>query len=133
MSAVEATNAAGEGGDVRAGRGCLGGCWRDADGGVRPCRRVVQRANADTAAEAERKTERSGTTEYRDNFLDSRHRTLPFSFMLSISKPYTYAIVSTRHAVPVLAGCGVFHFSVMAQQSISTDGPMRWRPRFAWG
>jgi hypothetical protein len=77
---------------------------------VRPCRRVVQRANADTAAEAERKSERKSTTEYRDNFLGSRHRTLPFSFMLSISKPYTYATVATRHIVPVLAGCGVFHF-----------------------
>jgi len=110
MSAVEATNAAGEGGNVSAGRGCLDGCWRDANGGVRPCRRVVQRANADTAAEAERKSERSSTTEYCDNFLGSSHRTLPFSFMLSISKPYTYATVATRHTVPVLAGCGVFHF-----------------------
>jgi hypothetical protein len=77
---------------------------------VRPCGRVVQRANADTAAEAERKSERKSTTEYRDYFLGSRHRTLPFSFMLSISKLYTYATVATRHTVPVLAGCGVFHF-----------------------
>jgi hypothetical protein len=96
---------------VSAGRGCLDGCWRDANGGVRPCRRVVQRANADTAAEAERKSERSSTTEYRDNFLGSSHRTLPFNFMLSISKPYTCATVATRHTAPVLAGCGVFLFS----------------------
>src|SRR5271163_470750 len=112
MSAVEATNAPGEGGNVSAGRGCVGGCWRDANGGVRPCRRVVQRANADTAAEAERKSERSSTTEHGDNFLGSSHRTLPSTLsLLSISKPYTYATVATTHTVPALAGCDDLHFA----------------------